>query len=424
MGEVPVNAADIDGPAGSAARLRPGGLPRWAHRVLDGVIIAALAGSTFIPFNGAFHLSQAPLTVLLFLLAGCALVLRARWPLSVLAACLAVFGIAAASSVFVTPLFVIPVAMAMFTVAARASRRRTIIVGSATVIVLALLLQFVVLVPVTDPRSLIFVLVVVVSAALGDGSRSRHEYLAAMVDRAVTAEATRESEARRRIAEDRLRIARDLHDAVAHQIAVINLHAGVASAALQSRPEESEASLAIIRAAARTTLTEIGTLLARLRDGGAERGERPHPGIGLGGLEELIRTFELSGLSVDRRGTGPDRPLSAETDVVAFRVIQEGLTNAQKHGTSGSARLELEGAGREFTITIENPAGPFEPSGRSGTGNGLLGIAERVESVGGRMHAGDTGHGTYRLTARLPIPASQHSEAQAPTQERGRRETV
>jgi signal transduction histidine kinase len=110
------------------------------------------------------------------------------------------------------------------------------------------------------------VLVVVLGGVLGDAIRTQRAHLDALTDRAERAERTREALARQRVAEDRLSTARDLHDVVAHQIAVINLHAGVASSALRTRPDSAEASLALIRTASRTVLTEIGDLLAALRD--------------------------------------------------------------------------------------------------------------------------------------------------------------
>lgn len=410
---------------------RPGAPRPWIHPVIDAAIVLALVASTFVPFNGGFHLGQAPLTIILFVLSGCVLSVRRWWPLPVLAACLLLFGVAAAFGVFLTPLFAVPVAMAMFTVATRLNRRRTAIVATMAAILLTLLAQLVVVDPFVDPRSLMFVLIIVVAAALGDASKSRRRYLMAMIDRAVTAEATRESEARRRIAEDRLRIARDLHDVVAHQITVINLHASVASASLQSRPAETEASLAIIRDAARSTLTDIGEFLAQLRESASGRTPHGRLGVGLGQLDELITTFELSGLAIEGHGTGvtdalpPDR-LSADTDVVAYRVVQEALTNAQKHGAGGVVHLSIDDDENGLTITVENPVDPRHAQTLSmGTGNGLLGIAERVESIAGRMHAGETGHGTYRLTARLPLaPSERSSPAGHSTGSREWRETL
>jgi signal transduction histidine kinase len=382
-------------------------LPGW---IVDLAIGVALVASAFIPFENISHLHDAPLAVALFILAGGSLFVRRRWPLPVLSACLVIFGIAAAAGIFVTPIFTVPVAIAMFTVAAHSNRRRTIVIAAVAAFAVTLLSQLVVAAPFTDPRSIIFTLIVVIAAAAGDASKSRRDYLAAMTDRAVTAEAARESEARRRVAEDRLRIARDLHDVVAHRITVINLHANVASASLQSNPAEAEASLTIIREAARSTLTDIGGMLAQLRDSASDTDD---PALrhraGLDDLDQLVAAFKHSGFTVDRQTTGVAVELPAATDSVAYWVIQEALTNADKHGTSRTARLELDYRAGELTIAVENTVGlPRVSPAELGTGHGLVGVAERVESVDGRMRAGDTGEGTYRLTVRLPLPGPGH----------------
>jgi signal transduction histidine kinase len=246
-------------------------------------------------------------------------------------------------------------------------------------------------------------LVVVLGGVLGDAIRTQRAHLDALTDRAERAERTREALARQRVAEDRLSTARDLHDVVAHQIAVINLHAGVASSALRTRPDDAEASLTLIRTASRTVLTEIGDLLAALRDPDAV--DAGLPGLAL--LDDVLRDLAAHGMDVTVRTVpGPDHAapeLPAAVDAVALRVVQEALTNAHKHGTGRRAHLLVEHLPRSVRITVTNPVGLAGGSDAGpGTGYGLLGTAERVGSVRGTLRHGLDGLGSWVLVAELP----------------------
>lgn len=247
------------------------------------------------------------------------------------------------------------------------------------------------------------------AAAAGDATRSRRAYIEAVTERARRAEASKESEARRRVAEERLNIARDLHDVVAHQIAVINLHAGVASESLRRNGTEVEQSLATIRAAARTVLGDIASLLTVLRAAdptadGDQSVSVPVPG--LAGLESLVTEFARSGLDVEVREVGDRYPLPEAVDVVAYRVIQEALTNAQKHGADHSALLQIEYDAASVEITVTNTtdsAARGRDSGRAGLG--LVGARERVAAVHGTLLTAYGPGQVHRLTARLPTQA-------------------
>ena len=252
------------------------------------------------------------------------------------------------------------------------------------------------------------------AAAAGDGNRSRRAFIAAMSERALRAEQTKEAEARRRVADERIRIARDLHDVLAHQIAVINLHAGVASGALHTRPDDAERSLATIRKSARSVLTEIGGLLSVLRASEEEpdvsnRGPLP----GLADLDEMINRFRANGLAVEYRQVGEAGVLDESADVTAYRLVQEALTNAHKHGLDGSALLHLEYGPADLEITVTNVVAVGRRNGRSGSdgdptspqslsGHGLIGARERVAAVGGALEAGLGPGPVYRFVARVP----------------------
>lgn len=242
------------------------------------------------------------------------------------------------------------------------------------------------------------------AAAAGDGARSRAAYVAAIIERARRAEEGRDAEARRQVAEERLTIARDLHDVVAHQIAVINLQASVASQALRTRPDDAERSLLTIRDAARTVLSEIGSLLQVLRTSDPhpdQQGTRPVPGLAQ--LPELVADFHRSGLQVDQRVLGTPVDLDPAADAAAYRIVQEGLTNAHKHGADASALLQIEYGphGIEINVTNTVPVVPVRAR-RAPGGHGLTGARERAHAVGGALRT-DFGPGpVHRLTALLP----------------------
>ncbi|MFE7407183.1 sensor histidine kinase [Isoptericola sp. NPDC057559] len=245
-------------------------------------------------------------------------------------------------------------------------------------------------------------LLVLLGGAIGNAVRTQRQHIAAITERADRAERTREALARQRVAEDRLATARDLHDVVAHQIAVINLHAGVASSALRNRPDAAESSLRIIRRASRTVLTEIGGLLATLRDPNS-------PDIGPAGLSQLddvVRGYAGDGLEITVRTDGDRYALTDTTDLTALRVIQEALTNAHKHGAGRRAHILLEYEPRTLRVTVANPVS-VEPDSDPktealGTGQGLMGMRERVESLRGTLTYGRDGTGTWLVVAELP----------------------
>lgn len=334
---------------------------------------------------------------------------RRRWPIPVLVLCVGLFG-ASAFLGALAPGLVVASAIAMFAVAARNDRRTTFVTAAIAAVAIVGLSLVSAIGSVFDPRAILFAVTIAFAAAAGDANRSHRAYIDAITERAVRAEETRESEARRRVAEDRLRIARDLHDTVAHQISVISLNAGVASSTLESRPEAARDALAAIRSASRTVLGEIGDLLSVLRaESGDQLSEAPStaPQPGLDRLDALLGRFAESGLDVTVRIDGDLDRLPEAVDRVAYRVIQEALTNAHKHGSEHRAHLLLEVMADVARIVVTNPIGGAEttrpehqvPEARGG--HGLLGIRERVASVRGTVETDRSATG-YRLVAILP----------------------
>ncbi|MDX2529762.1 sensor histidine kinase [Streptomyces europaeiscabiei] len=247
-------------------------------------------------------------------------------------------------------------------------------------------------------------------AAVGGTVRTWHDYVAAMEERALRAEESKEEEARRRVAEERLRIARELHDVIAHHIALITIQAGVAGRFLRGRPDQAEVALGHIREAGRTVLDELGPLLHVLRQSGdeTEATQPTEPVPGLSRLGGLLESLTAAGLSVRHRQAGHPHPLPTAIDLAAYRVIQEGLTNAHKHGATAEADLLVDYGPDELCVRITNPlhSGPYPASAAMGTGHGLTGMRERAHAVGGSLHAGADTAGCFRLVVRLPLPAA------------------
>ncbi len=246
---------------------------------------------------------------------------------------------------------------------------------------------------------------VFLAAAVGDAARSHRAYVREVEERARRAEQNREEETRRRVTEERLRIARELHDVVAHHIAVINVQAGAATHILERRPDQVAPALAHIRAASDSVLAEIQSVVGVLR--GADEPADTEPVPGLERLPDLLTGLAAAGFAVDHRQRGEPAELPAVTDLAAYRIAQEALTNAHKHGT-GTARLTVRHTPDAVAIEVVNALPPGSPP--VGAGFGLLGMHERASSAGGTLTAGVTA-GEFRLHAVLPLPAPPSAAA-------------
>ncbi|MEA9998210.1 MULTISPECIES: sensor histidine kinase [unclassified Cryobacterium] len=379
-------------------------LPRWAADTL--ITLLVLAGA-FLPFGGNFRVVPSVAGTLVAVAAAAVLLVRRRWPLQVLAVCVALFMIAGGLGVPLTA-FIMPTAIAAWNVAVRTDRRTTIVATSLNAFALVITSLVVTPADVLDPRVVQYAAIIGFAGATGDAVRSRRAYITAITERARTAEETRESEALRRVAEDRLRIARELHDAVAHQMAVINLHAGVATQALPDRPADAQESLTTIRQAAQAVLREIGTMLAVLRDDSAGRPRPPAAEIGLGRVDALLADFARDGLAVTVRVRGAGTRLPAPVDTIAYRIVQEALTNAHKHGAGHTAELRISYGSGTVDIEVENPVAfhAIDPAADAPTGHGLVGVAERAGTIGGTVEFGVRPPDTFRLAVILPIASA------------------
>jgi Signal transduction histidine kinase len=376
--------------------------PRARDIAVDVVVFVVVSLASFAPF-GHDQASPHGLAVLPSMAAaGAVLFARRRLPVTALVACVLIGVVSVLLGVPHTPGFALPVAIAMYTVARYRSRSLTF--SFAVTLVVLLPLEELIITgagfsagELISPATLQPAVLIAFAAALGSAIRSYFDALESARERARRAEESREAEARRRVAEDRLSIARDLHDSVAHRIAVINLQAGVAARSLRSDPADAEAAIAIVGDAARNVLTELNDMLGLLRTT-AERDIVDEPDFER--IEGLLALFVRSGLKVRVHVNGEPYPLDARVGPIAYRVVQEALTNAYKHGHDRTAELELTYGQGEFAIRITNPmTDPREPS--TADGHGLVGMRERLAGVGGTL-ALDRARGRFELLATLP----------------------
>jgi signal transduction histidine kinase len=233
-----------------------------------------------------------------------------------------------------------------------------------------------------------------VIAAAADILRVRRERMA-------EADRMHEEEARRRASEERLRIARELHDVLAHNISMINVQAGVALHLLDERPEQARPALTAIKQASKDALTELRSVLGVLRRVDEEDGSKD-PAPTLARLDDLLARTKSAGLSVRLVVEGDVRPLPAPVDLAAFRIVQEALTNVVRHAGASTSTVLVRYADDAVTVQVDDDG--RGSGGRSpGSGSGIVGMRERAESVGGSLEAGPRPDGGFRVRARLPL---------------------
>ena len=378
------------------------------HRHADIAIAAVVLAVTLLtaaaePDRGELSPHAAGVAAL----AAGALVWRRRWPFPVLVvtvvAAEAYLRISAGQEVVLAaPL------IALYTVADRSPRQ---LAPTVAVLVVVTFVGLHALVAPSRSWSLLgaqnFALAALggLAVAAGDASRSRRAYTAMLEERAQRAEQDRDTEARRRVAEERLRIARDVHDTVGHHIALINVQAGVAAHELHERPDQSRQALTTIRQISRAALADVRATIGLLRQPG-DPAAPVEPILGLAGLGDLLGSLDRAGLSVQQYAEGTQLPLPPAVDLTAYRIIQEALTNVRKHADTTRAVVRISHRSDELQIIIDDD-GPLQPV-VNGDGHGLVGMRERAAAVGGTLTAGPKPRGGFRVAATLPLASSKH----------------
>jgi len=240
---------------------------------------------------------------------------------------------------------------------------------------------------------------------IGDYLRTRRAYVAQLEERAARLERERDKDRRLATDEERTRIARELHDVVAHDVSVIAIQAGAARAVQATRPEAAAQALGLIETTARETLIELNRLLGVLRgNDGAAADRRPQPGIRQ--LPGLVEELRAAGLEVDARVEGEARPLSPAVDLSAYRILQEATTNVLKHARARRVDIRVRYAKTMLALDVRDDGAGDGRDPAASSGHGLIGMRERVALFGGRLHAGRNRAGGFSVHARLPLTSS------------------
>jgi signal transduction histidine kinase len=340
------------------------------------------------------------------LLAGVAcgsLVARRRWPYPVL-----LVSTAAAEAYLArhhgsnSTLILSAPLVVLYTLAEQSDRRRSLVIGGALVLSVGAFHTLGRPARLLGPENIALVALGALAVAAGEAARHRRAYLAEVVLRAADAERDREAEARRRVTEERLRIARDLHDSVGHHLALINVQAGVARHVMADQPAQIRQTFDQIRLDSRAALEELRESVGLLRQPG-EAALPVEPTVGLIGLDHLLASFEGAGLRVVPRWHGTRRAVPRAADVTAYRVIQESLTNVRKHAGAVRADLVLRYEPQALSIVVENDGPAGAGCAPAPDAHGIVGMRERVTALGGTLLAGPRPDGGFRVSAVLPL---------------------
>jgi signal transduction histidine kinase len=242
----------------------------------------------------------------------------------------------------------------------------------------------------------------VMAATLGESVRARRVLAAQAQERAERAERTREQDARRRVDAERLRIAREVHDTVAHAIAIINVQAGATAHVLDKRPEQARATLRTIEQTSARALHELRTTLDMLTESGDDDRDGRAPAPGLHQIDDLTAGARRAGLQVSVETTGTARDLPSALDIAGYRILQESITNVIRHAGSGRVRIGVHYGESELVVSVADDGRGMSAQAKGG-GRGIAGMRERCELLGGSLVAGPRPGGGFEVLATLPL---------------------
>jgi signal transduction histidine kinase len=393
-----------------------GGIRWWpSRRVWDGLgvatatalIVLGSLGEAYPTNPGDVVPGAVPPPWPMYLLvgaAGIALAWRRRWPIGIWVFTVVTVSVYSMLGYIYGAALIAPT-IALYSAVSLGRTRRAVVLGTVSVVVLMVAGGlFGPYAPLSGPVNVV-PFEMLGAVGLGLAASSRRAYIAEIQDRAERAERSRDEEARRRVDTERLRIARELHDVVAHTMATINVQAAAAAHVLVDPPPEAAEAIAAIRSASKEGLRELRTILNVLRQ--ADDRDTPQPTPGLGQLDLLVGTVRRAGLATEVRVSGELPPLPPAVDTAAYRIIQESLTNALRHAGPAIATVELEVRdGRVLLRVGDTGIGPQRRSGAAPTGHGLVGMRERAASIGGTLEAGPGPGGGFEVRATLPVDAS------------------
>jgi signal transduction histidine kinase len=388
---------------------RAGAIRRWWHHpaVRDWVPALLLTAvllygahseahpSTTAYFSGGHHLPHTPTAAFLLVAVAClALAWRRRWPVAVLGVSVAAATVYTLLGYVNGAVLVAPMA-ALYTLASVSGVRRAVAYGLGTLAVLGVASTTVNPFGTFNGGVDILPFMVAFAVVAGIAVANRRAYVESLRARV-------EQDARRRIDEERLRIARELHDVVAHTMATINVQAGMAVHVLRTKPDAAGDALQAIKASSKEGLRELRAILNVLRQ--ADEADPTQPAPGVAELETLVDGARQAGLETRLTVTGRRSPLPAAVDLAAYRIVQESLTNAIRHAGPATASVTLDYGDDQLRIDVADTGRGKAPGAESeGAGHGLPGMRERAAAVGGSVETGPSPGGGYRVAASLPL---------------------
>jgi signal transduction histidine kinase len=386
-------------------------LRSWsAHRpvIVDVTIATAVSAAALVFEANDFGDGGSTLDAADFAICAIAfglIVFRRRAPLPVLSAALiaAVWSLASGGH----DVLVVATYLTLYTVASTSNRRTAWTAGAVVAGALFVTATISTPAPWYDGEGLELIAWTIVATAIGDAVRSRRAYVTAMQERATAmqeraerAEQVLDEETRRHVVEERLRIARELHDVVAHHIAVINVQAGVATHLLRDDPAGAEDALAHVRRGASNVLDELSSILNVMRQTD-DPTTQTDPLPTLDQLDRLIDDFEGLGLEVEWHTSGARQRVAPAAALAAYRIVQESLTNAHRHGRTPRVCLRVNYQPDALTLEVLNDAATDCPT--THRGHGIIGMRERVAAAGGTIDVGPTTDGRFRVSVILPV---------------------
>jgi signal transduction histidine kinase len=364
--------------------------PPWVGDGLLALLLVVPAATTI----GDAEPQPIALFIAFVLLQTLPLAFRRYWPRAVFAITLG----AALGNALLTDSPALPagVVVSLYTVAAHCDRKTSLRAALATGL---LLLPSIFISPSGgDGAPLVFPAAALLAIAwvLGDNLRTRRAYLRAVEDRAERLEREREQNARQAAADEQARIARELHDVIAHNVSVMVVQAAAAGDVFDSQPQKAREALASIEHTGREALTELRRMLGAVR---SEDGKVPQPGLGR--LPDLLDQVRAAGLEVDLTTEGERRQLSLGIDLSAYRIVQEALTNTLKHAAARRAEVVVRYSEEELAIDVLDDG--RGPTSNGDQGQGLIGMRERVALYDGNLAAGPRAEGGFAVSARFPL---------------------
>jgi signal transduction histidine kinase len=377
---------------------------RLAGRVGPDLIDVTVAACCFVVFTvpvllGATSARPSPAVAAFGVLAAAPLIVRRRWPVTVVLVLTVVYVVAALAGVAFTPWVSNTgpnLAIAVFAAADRSPRKWSLtaaaVAGAATYVSLPIAIRL----HPHHAQDAVQLFLVIAAWLAGDAARALRGYRRQLrqVQRRRAAE-----EIRLARAEERLRLSREVHDVVSHNLSAIAVQAGVARLVLAEQPGQAGTALAAIETASRSALDELRGLLRQIRDP-EDTGEAATPT--LGDLPALIARLRRAGLDVSYQASGQPGSYCSAVEFSAYRIAQEALTNVTKHASGARARVLIGHGGEELTITVADDGDPDSAAPAPGGGLGIPGMKERAALLGGTLAAGPGPDGGFVVTARLP----------------------